>query len=168
MSAGSVKFPVQAQPIDITGEWVDYSSLIAGTSINENFYNRQTGTWFEGADNPWTMNPETAFGLKVNASGSYVWIIAVQHSVTECVAYSAEHFTGHVTADGQYLNFVEESWRSKYVNSCAPEENKDFDVQPGQMQLSYEVSKEYDLFLGKEYVVMTITAGGDAFKLYKR
>jgi hypothetical protein len=166
---GSVKFPEQRQSTAIAGEWVDESSFDAKNySINENFYNRQTGQWFEGTDNPWTMSPQSGFGLKIDASGNYVWTIALQHSQLECIAWSAEHLTGHVTADGEFLNFVESSWRSKYVNSCTPEENVDMEVQPGQMQLPYEIGQESNVFTGEQYWVLSITSGGQTFKLYKR
>jgi hypothetical protein len=169
MQLGSVKFPTASQPTNIAVEWVDFPSLIANRSIDENYYNWQTGQWFGGAANPWAMTQQTAFGLKVDASGNYTWIIAVQHSpMTECFTYSAEHFTGHVTANAGLLNFVEESWRSKYVNSCTPEENKDIEVQPGGMQLPYEIVKEYHPGTGQEYFVLTITSGGESFKLYKK
>jgi hypothetical protein len=166
---GSVRFPEQPQPVDIAGEWVDYASVISNRTIDENFYDRQTGEWFGGADHPWVTSPQTAFGLKIDESGNYVWIIAEQHSpMTECFTYSAEHFTGHLTADGEFLNFVEESWRSKYFNSCSPEESMDMEVQPGRMQLSYQITKEYNPVSGNEYQVLTITSGGGSFKLYKR
>lgn len=166
---GSVKFPVRPQPVDIAGEWVEHAALIASQSIDKNFYNQATGKWFGGADNPWTMTPQTAFGLSIDPFGNYVWIIAAMHSpMTECFTYSAEYFTGNVTADGEFLNFTEESWRSKYFNSCAPDENKDFDVDPGQMQLPYQITKEYNPATGKEYTVLNITSGGETFKLYKK
>jgi hypothetical protein len=170
MAQGSVNFPQQPQPVNVSGEWVDeYSFTTKNYTINTNFYNRETGVWFEGAENPWTMSPKTGFGLKIDEAGNYTWIIAVQHSpMTECFTYSAEHFTGHVTADGENMNFVEESWRSKYFNSCAPEENMDFEVQPGGMSLPYKVEKEYNMFTGEEYWVLTITSGGETFRLYKK
>jgi hypothetical protein len=168
--AGTVRFPKRPQPVDITGEWVDYNSFFSGNlTINTNFYNRQTGEWFEGAVNPWVMSPKTGFGLKVDESGDYVWTMAVQHSpMTGCFTYSAEHFTGTVSADGELLHFVELSWRSKYFNSCSPGENMDFDVQPGQMQLPYEVSKEFNVFTGEEYWVLSVTSGSETFKLYRQ
>jgi PKD repeat protein len=166
---GSVRFPVLPQPVNIAGEWVEYESLLANQTIDKDFYNRETGQWFKGADHPWAMSPKTAFGITIDASGNYVWIIAMMHSpMTECFTYSAEHFTGKVTADGELLHFVEESWRSKYFNSCDAEGNKDFDVEPGQMELQYAITKEYNAATGQEHTVLNITSGGETFKLYKR
>lgn len=165
---GSVKFPEQKQSVAIAGEWVDDASFATGKySIDENFYDRQTGQWFHGADNPWAT-PATGFGLKVDASGNYTWTIAVRHENTECFTWSAEHFTGNVIADGEFLNFEESSWRSRYYNSCMPEESVDMDVQPGQMQLPYEISKQYNVFTGEEFWVMTITSGDRTFQLYRK
>lgn len=166
---GSVKFPEQPQPVTIAGEWVDEFSFYQGNFlINENFYNRQTGQWFEGADNPWDMSPKSGFGLKIDAAGNYVWTIAMRHQNVECIAWSAEHLTGHVAADGQSLHFEERTWRSKYVNSCAPDENIDMDVQPGEMILAYTITKEYNVWTGEAFWVLSINSGGQVFKLYKK
>lgn len=165
---GSVKFPETLQSVAIAGEWLSYESFIKNHSINENFYNSETKTWFEGAESPWAMTPQSGFGLKVDELGNYIWTIAVRHPNTECFTWSSEYFTGQVTADGQNLNFVEKTWRTRYFNSCALGENNDMDIEPGQMLLPYTITQELHPSTGELYWVLSITTGHDTFQLYKK
>jgi hypothetical protein len=165
LAMGNVKQPVVHEPLTLAGEWLDWWSVWNNhTTINGTFYDRNTGIWFDGAADPWSMiNP--GFGLKINNDGTYVWTIAEQSPMSGCASYSAEHFTGKVAGTTTELTFIEESWRSKFYFSCDESQNIDIEVQPGQMTLPFESYEE--VHFGKTYTVLKLFSGGDSFKYYR-
>ena len=171
LADGNVKLPETEEPETTTlvGDWVDeWSFNHQHYSINTGFYDRDDNVWFHGADDPWTMDPASAFGLKVSEDGSYVWTIAAHGPLTGCASYNAEHIEGQLTSTETTLSFVEESWRTKFFNSCAPDQNVDMDVQPGGMSLEYEINRTYDVFSGEPSWQLKIFNPDGSFFVYYR
>lgn len=134
----------------LSGIWVDeWSFNHENFNIEQNFFNTTTNTWFNGAEDPWQMNPASAFGLQINEDGSYLWTIAERSPWTgECISYSAEYITGNVQEGISQLVFTESFWRTRFYTSCDPEQNVDTNIEPGTMTLRYEINKVYNLFTG--------------------
>jgi hypothetical protein len=165
LQLGDVKLPIVYEPVDLTGDWMDWWSVVHDRHVvTENYYDRATGTWFGGAADPWAMT-NAGFGLKIKADGKYVWTIAEPSPMTGCPSYSAEHFTGTVQNGPNQLTFIEESWRSKFYFSCDESQNVDMEVQPGQMTLPAETLQE--THFGKKYDVLKMYSGGSSFKYYR-
>ena len=170
LAAGNYKLPASEPRIAaLAGEWVDsWSFQNQHYNIDGNYFNQTSATWFNGAEDPWQMNPASGFGLKIEEDGHYTWTIAEHSPSTGCVSYSAEYITGNVAAIGNELTFQENYWRSKFYNSCDTEQNVDFNVQPGQMTLRFEVSRLYDLFTGIAFwELRIINPDGSFFNYYK-
>jgi hypothetical protein len=172
LAAGNVKLPETEQPETTTlvGDWVDeWSFNHQHFSIYTEFYNSDNNVWFEGASDPWAMDPASGFGLKVSDDGSYVWTIAAHGPLTGCVSYNAEHIEGQLTSTETTLTFVEESWRTKFYNSCDPDQNVDMDVQPGGMSLEYEINRTYDVFSGEpSWQLKVFNPDGSSFVYYRK
>lgn len=167
---GKYKLPFSgAITASLAGDWMDqWSHNYKHYSINTNFFDKVSGTWFEGAADPWNMEPQTGFGLKINADGSYVWTIAERSPMTGCVSYSAEYITGTLLASGNELAFQENFWRSKFHNACDVEQDVDIEVEPGSMVLRYELDKTYDVFTGEAFWrLKIINADNSSFSYYK-
>jgi hypothetical protein len=162
---GHVKLPVVHEPVELTGDWMDWWSVTHDrTVVTENLYDRANGTWFGGAADPWAMT-NAGFGLKIKADGKYVWTIAEPSPMSGCASYSAEHLTGTVQNGPNQLTFTEASWRSKFYFSCDESQNVDIDVQPGQMTLPMETLQE--TYFGRKYDVLKLYSGGTPFKYYR-
>ncbi|MGC1240404.1 MAG: hypothetical protein WA874_02390 [Chryseosolibacter sp.] len=171
LAAGKYKLPFSGTiTASLAGDWVDERSHNnKHYSINTNFYNKTSETWFEGATDPWNMEPRTGFGLKIDADGSYVWTIAEHSPVTGCVSYSAEYIIGKLLASGHELSFQESFWRSKFYNACDAEQDVDINIEPGGMVLRYELDKTYDMFTGEAFWrLKIINADNSSFSYYKR
>ena len=168
--AGNYKLPTaEPETTTIAGEWVDqWSFQNEHYVINENFFNQTTSAWFSGAADPWTMNPASGFGLKINEDGTYVWTIAEHSPMTGCTSYSAEYITGNVTVNNNQLSFDESYWRTKFYNSCAPDQNVDMNVEPGGMTLRFEINRMYNLFTGAAlWELKIINPDGSSFSYYR-
>jgi hypothetical protein len=171
LAEGKYKFPFsEAITASLAGDWLDqWSFNNQHPQIHANFFDQESETWFNGGADPWSMDPQTGFGLKINADGSYLWTIA-EHSPSspECVSYSAEYITGNMLASGDELSFAENSWRSKFYNSCDTEQNVDLDVEPGTMVLRYEINRMYNVFTYVEYwQLRIINPDNSSFTYYK-
>jgi hypothetical protein len=164
---GNVKL-FAAETTTLQGAWVDAWSFNKGlATIDENFYDVTTGTWFNGAEDPWKMSPASAIGLNVHEDGSYVWTIAENSPITECISYSAEYFRGTLDATNTEITFTESYWRDKYYNSCDEEGNIDQEVPPGTMSLRYEISLETNQ-AGTKYWALKLFNPDDSFFTYYR
>ena len=134
----------------LVGDWVDGWSLNNGyLTPTTNLYDITTSTWFGGADEPWNIEEQQGFGLKITAEGTFTWTIVEKHIfVPECNSYSAEQINGNITFNSSEVTFAQNFWRSKFVNSCNASENIDTEVEPFTHVLRYEINKVYDLFTG--------------------
>ena len=168
---GYYKLPAPPETTTLVGEWVDMWSLQNNRlTVAENFYNPSSGAWFNGASTPWDMPEGSGFGLKINPDGTYLWTVA-EHSpwTGECNSYSAEYIIGTITpATNSLLTFTETYWRSKFYNSCDPDQNIDMNVEPGGMTLRFEIKKMYNLFLGIEYWELKIFNPDGSFFTYHK
>lgn len=153
----------------LTGEWVDYWSFTNGlSSIAPNFYNKESGVWFNGAANPWAMNPR-GFGLRFTENGNFVWTIAEHSPMTGCESYSAEYITGSFEILDGSISFNQDYWRSKFTNSCDESQEVDIEVTPSVIPIQYQISKMNNPFTNTEVWKLTFTnPGGSSFFFYKK
>lgn len=152
----------------VTGIWLDYWSFNhSATDIADDFYNKDTGLWFDGAANPWKMS-EAGFGIRINENGTFTWNIAESHSMTGCESYSAEYITGTAMISSGVITFNQEYWRSKFVSACDPSWNMDTEVETSVITLPYEITRMYNAFLGKEcWKITFINPDGSTFSFYR-
>ena len=154
----------------LTGVWLDeWSFQQQFDDIQDNFYNKETATWFGGAANPWTTGSQKGMGIRFHGDGNFTWLIAEHSPWTGCESYSAEYITGTTSVTSNVLTFNQGYWRSKFVNSCDPTQNVDIDVTPSEIPLTYKIEKMYNLFTGEGYWVLTFTnPGGSQFSFYRK
>ena len=167
-TAGYYRLPFEEPETTLTGQWVDtWSFQREHYTVDHNFYNRATGTWFAGAADPWHISPQTGFGLKINEDGSYIWTIAEQSPANgECSSYSAEYITGSLESAANEISFNEDYWRSKFYTSCDPSQNADIEVEPGSMTLRYEINRMYNMFTGEAYWELKLINPDNSFFTY--
>jgi len=154
----------------LEGHWVDWWSFTnSHLTVDTVLYDRTTNVWYHGASDPWQMNPQQGFGLKISANGNYTWTIAMRHVTDpQCVSYSAEYIKGYQTYTATELMVAEEYWRSRFVNSCAPDQNVDTDVETGSMVLGYQINKLHNDLTGEDYWELRLTAPGNSTFSYYR
>lgn len=131
----------------LAGEWLDSFRAAKNNLVIGNIYNVTTGTWFDGAANPWEMT--TGFGLRINADNSFTWNIVINTSVESCPSYNAEYITGTITDEYGYITFNQDYWRSRFDSSCDPSQNVDSEIDPYTHMLRYEILKTYDMWTGE-------------------
>jgi hypothetical protein len=167
LTRGNLKLTAAA-PAPLAGLWLDEASFYQGHAFTDQFYNRATGRWFNGAPSPWTMQPAGGFGLRIEADGRFTWTIAEHGPGAGCGnPYSAEYILGRVTASGNQLAFVESYWRSRFYNPCDPSQNADTEVTPGTTTLRYEIRRETDA-AGISYWALVLTnPDNTSFKYYR-
>jgi hypothetical protein len=167
LTLGTVK-KFSTETTSLAGTWVDQWSFNQGLAvIDEKFYDVNAGVWFRGAADPWTMNPKAAIGLKVNEDGSYVWTIGQLSPMNgECYSYSAEYFTGNLTSTSNTVTFNESYWRDKFYNSCDESQNVDWEVEPGTMNLNYEITMEENAS-GKYWKLKFFNPDNTSFSYYR-
>lgn len=125
----------------VAGVWLDQWSFNQGANaITANFYNQQTGTWFNGASNPWTM-ASAGFGIQIDENGNFTWTIAEHSPMIGCESYSAEYIMGKAAVSPDKISFDIEYWRSKFINSCDETQNVDTGVTPFELSLPYQITK---------------------------
>jgi len=152
----------------VTGVWLDQWSFNQDAAdIADNFFNKETGLWFEGAANPWAMSA-AGFGIRFDENGTFTWNIAEHSPMVGCESYSAEYITGTATISSDMITFDQDYWRSKFINSCDTSWNVDTEVSTSVIMIPYEISKMYD-FSGNEYWQITFTnPDGSEFSFYRR
>ena len=166
---GYYKLPFPPETTTLTGQWMDSWSFQASRlEIYENYYDATAALWFNGASSPWLMSGDSGFGLKINEDGSYLWTIAEHSPMTGCNSYSAEYITGNYEQTENEIVFEETYWRSKFVNSCAPDQNVDTDVQSGGMTLRFEINRMYNVFTGAAYWELKLINPDNSFFTYYR
>lgn len=153
----------------VTGVWLDEWSFSQRlNTVADDFYNRQTQTWFDGAPNPWTMSPP-GFGIRFDENGNFTWTAAEHSPSTGCESYSAEYMTGSATVSADRISFDQNYWRSKFINSCDETQNVDIEVAPSVISLPYEIFRLYDMFSGEGYWGLKFTnPDGSTFSYYRR
>jgi hypothetical protein len=154
----------------LTGAWVDWWSFNQNiASVSTNFYNRETGSWYNGAPTPWTMNTNEGIGIHIDEHGRFIWSAAEHSPWTGCEAYSAEYMEGTVVVHNEKVIFYQEYWRSKFVNSCDPAQNVEMEVAPDEVHLPYEITKMYNMLTGEGYWQLKFTnPDGSTFAYYRR
>jgi hypothetical protein len=164
---GYYKLPFPPETTTLTGQWMDSWSFHANRlAMYDNYYDAAAGVWFGGASSPWLMSGDSGFGLKINEDGSYLWTIAEHSPMTGCNSFSAEYITGNYEQKENQIVFEETYWRSKFVNSCAPDQNVDTNVQPGGMTLRFEINRMYNLFTGAAYWELKLINPDNSFFTY--
>jgi hypothetical protein len=154
---------------ELTGEWLDYWSFDKGYSIAQTYYDKQSGTWFNGAANPWLMGESNGMGIRFNENGTFTWLIAEHGPMTGCASYSAEYITGNVQHTSDLVIFTQTYWRSKFVNPCDASQNVDMEVTPQQIQLPYTIQRMYNLITGDAYWQLRFSnPDGSSFSFYRR
>ena len=163
-------FPVPINNLPaITGVWLDQWSFNQGANvISSNFYDRVGGTWFEGASNPWAMEP-AAFGIRIDENGDFVWTIAEHSPMTGCESFSTEYITGKAIITDASVAFEQQYWRSKFVNKCDASQNVDTEVTPVSISLPYTITKTYNMWTGEECWMLKFTNPDQStFTFYRR
>ncbi|MGK7390475.1 MAG: PKD domain-containing protein [Candidatus Cyclobacteriaceae bacterium M2_1C_046] len=155
----------------LIGEWVDGWSLNNNhLTVTDNLYDATTSTWFGGAIDPWSMEEQKGFGLKITEDGEFSWTIAERHIFApECNSYSAEQINGKVTYNNIEMTFTQDYWRSKFVNSCDEKQNVDTEIEPFTHILRYEINKVYDMFSGEmNWELKFYNADNSTFSFYRK
>lgn len=127
----------------LAGVWVDQWSFNQKLyQLDENFYNRETGQWFGGAESPWYPNQVGGFGISFTEEGKFSWMI-VDRTLYDpfCNSYSAEFITGTYGFDANTVQLNQEYWRSKFYLSCDEDSNFDGTIETGVIDLRYEIQK---------------------------
>ncbi|MBD0257094.1 MAG: hypothetical protein ICV83_15360 [Cytophagales bacterium] len=169
LALGSLKLFSGAETAPLAGEWLDAWSFHRGLALSETYYDRAANRWFNGAADPWTMNPQGGFGLHVAGDGSYRWTIAEHGPATGCGnAYFAEYILGKVTAGGDQLTFAESYWRSKFYLPCDESQSTDTEVTPGTMTLRYRMYREAGNNGSPHWVLQLTHPNGSSFTYYRR
>jgi hypothetical protein len=153
----------------IAGTWLDISSFMDGESfIADNFYNKDTGVWFEGAANPWAIN-SGGFGMYIDEAGNFTWIIAERHPVIGCESYSAEYITGTATIFSDKISFDQTYWISKFINSCDETQNVETEVTPFEVLLRYDISRIFNPNTGGQlWELKFYNPDNSTFSYYRR
>ena len=127
-------------------------------TVEPKLYDKLNNQWFNGGVDPWNMNPQQGFGLKISDSGRFIWTIAERHLFDPtCISYSAEYITGTLQAINSQVTFSQDFWRSKFENSCAPDQNVDEQITPGIITIKYKIKRVYDHFSGKPFWELKFT-----------
>ncbi len=143
----------------LAGDWVDYWSFTEELyTVDPKLYDRTNNVWFKGSADPWNIASQQGFGLKIAQNGKFIWTIAERHAFDpNCFSFSAEFITGAITATENQVTFNQDFWRSKFENSCDPEQNSDEEITPGDVPLKYEIIRVYDIFTGRPYWQLKFT-----------
>lgn len=130
-------------PPSLSGIWVDQWSFNQKLyHLDENFYNRETGQWFGGAEYPWDPKPNGGFGISFSENGKFSWMIVDRPLYDPfCPSYSAEFITGTYGFDTNTVHLNQEYWRSKFYLSCDQDSNYDGNIETGVIDLRYEIQK---------------------------
>jgi hypothetical protein len=155
----------------LVGDWVDQWSLIKGIAqVDENYYAKETGTWFHGAADPWSIPSGKGMGISIAENGDFVWAIGEHSPMTGCPSWSAEFITGTINVTDETITFSQEYWRSKFVNSCEPDQNVDMEVTPSDIVLKYEYNKLYNVFTGEvsSWELKFFNPDGSSFSFYRK
>lgn len=160
--------PVE-ETVPVNGVWLDQWSFNQdAVDIVDNLYNRNTGTWFGGAENPWAMTG-ASFGIRIEENGAFSWTIAEHSPMTGCESYSAEFITGQASISNSTITFQQDYWRSKFVNKCDESQNVDTDVTPTEFVLPYTITKMYNVLTGEQYWELKIrNPDNSTFSFYRR
>lgn len=155
---------------ELAGEWLDYWSFNRGeTFVSDNYYNKESGVWFEGAATPWEMTTGNGIGIRFHEDGRFTWIIAEISPMMGCVSYSAEYITGSYTSSEDAISFDQDFWKSKFVNRCNESQNVDTEVTPQQIDLPYEITKMHNMWTGESYWMLTFkNPDQTTFSFYRR
>ena len=150
---------VNPEPPALAGDWVDWWSFNEEyLTVEPKLYDKLNNQWFNGGVDPWNMNPQQGFGLKISDSGRFIWTIAERHLFDPtCISYSAEYITGTLQAINSQVTFSQDFWRSKFENSCAPDQNVDEQITPGIITIKYKIKRVYDHFSGKPFWELKFT-----------
>ncbi|WP_146140063.1 hypothetical protein [Cecembia rubra] len=143
----------------LKGDWVDWWSFNEELfHLDPNFYNRNTGLWFGGAAGPWHSNQAGGFGIRFSEDGKFTWLIAEKYeNDPSCISYAAEYINGTFQKNAQTLLLQQNYWRSKFYLSCETDQNYDENVQPGLVQLKYEIKRVFHPLSGLAFWELKIT-----------
>jgi hypothetical protein len=169
LQKGSV-FPAPTEDLPpVGGVWLDrWSFNHSKDDIASNLYDRNSGTWFAGAANPWAMQ-NAGFGIHIEEDGRFTWIIAEHSPMTGCESYSAEFITGQASIATGTITFQQDYWRSKFVNKCDETQNVDTEVTPTEFVLPYTITKMYDMLTGEQYWELKLrNPDNSTFSFYRR
>ncbi|MFD2200822.1 hypothetical protein [Shivajiella indica] len=147
------------EPPSIVGDWVDWWSLNEEYyTVDTKLYDKTNNIWFKGGADPWNMTAQQGFGLKVSESGKFIWTIAERHHFDPgCISYSAEFITGTIQVTNSLLTFSQDFWKSKFENSCAPDQNVDEQITPGNIPIKYEINRVFNPNSGKVFWELKFT-----------
>lgn len=169
LQKGSV-FPAPTEDLPpIDGVWLDrWSFNHSKDEIGSSLYDKNSGTWFAGAANPWAMQ-NASFGIHIEEDGRFTWTIAEHSPMTGCESYSAEFITGQASIATGTITFQQDYWRSKFVNKCDETQNVDTEVTPTEFVLPYAITKMYDVLTGEKYWELKLTnPDNTTFSYYRR
>lgn len=154
----------------LKGEWLDEESFTNSRAIDDLFYDQAANRWFRGADSPWSMAPPSGFGLKVDETGNYLWVIAENGPVAGCGnSYSAEFIKGNIAINGSQLQFTESYWRSLFFNPCDESQSVDTSISPGTSTITFKVKSLYDMWTGEAILELSLfMPDGFVINYYKK
>jgi hypothetical protein len=157
-----IAFPeslVNPEPPTLAGDWVDWWSFNEEYyTVDPKLYDKSNNLWFKGGADPWNMNVQQGFGLKISETGKFIWTIAERHLFDpNCISYSAEFITGTLHAINSQMTFSQDFWRSKFENSCAPDQNVDELITPGIIAIKYEIKRVFHPISGRPFWELKFT-----------
>ncbi|MDF2157054.1 hypothetical protein [Algoriphagus sp. CAU 1675] len=156
-------------PEILLGTWLDEWSFTSGYAYKDKLYNPATGQWFDGAYDPWSMNPRPGFGIEIFEDGTFSWSTVVSTGVGGCQAYIAEYLEGKVEFVDDQLVFSPDIRRKKYHSSCNPSMNFDRNEPTSAFQMGYRLQVQ-DWGLGRSHVTLKLLEGSSerAFQTIKQ
>lgn len=131
--------PVVEVPEILTGAWLDDWSFSNEYVFNDQLFDPNTGRWFEGAKDPWSMNPRPALGLKINPDGSFVWITLASSGIGGCHSFVIEFLKGTLDFEEEEIIFTPNLRRKKYQSLCNPQVNFDRNEPLTEFRMEYHL-----------------------------
>lgn len=154
--------PIVQVPEILKGEWLDDWSFTNKFEFNDQLFNPSTGRWFEGAKDPWSMNPKPGLGLKIYPDGSFVWITLASSGVGGCQSFEIEYLKGTLDFEEEEMIFRPTLRRKKYQSTCNPQVNFDRNEPVAEFRMEYHLlTQDFDTGYRKGVLSLLDVSGNE-------
>ena len=147
--------PIVEVPEILTGEWLDDWSFSNEYEFNDQVFNPNTGKWFEGAKDPWSMDSRPGVGLKIYPEGSFVWVTLASNGLEGCRSFVVEYIKGTLDFEEEEMIFKPNIRRKKHESICNPQDNFDRNDSLLEFRMEYHLLTQ-DLGTGYSKGVLSL------------